>query len=186
MMDAAMRRWLAHGRRRALAGSLAGAALLAVSMFLPATSPAAGRTQTVDYTLHVPAMVIDNLCNGEPVNLSGDLHIRESTTQRADGSYTVTSTTNGKNLRGPGLITMLNYLGQDTEQSNQYVAPPPYPTTFTDTHYTKLVPQGNAPSMYLVIVLREVVLADGTVVPTINRMFLTCTQPKCGAQPGKH
>lgn len=185
-MDAALGRLLAHGRGRAFAGSMVGAAVLAVTMVLPATAPAKAQTQTVDYTLHVDAMVVDNLCNGEPVNLSGDLRIRETTTQRSDGSYTVNSTTNGKDLRGPGLVTMLNYRGQDSEQSNQYVAPPPYPTTFTDTHYTKLVPQGKAPSMYLVIVLREVVLGDGTAIPTLNRMFLTCTKPKCSAQPGDH
>jgi hypothetical protein len=81
---------------------------------------------------------------------------------------------------------MTPYRGQDDENSFAYYAPPPYPSTFTVTHWTKLLPQANAPSMYLVIVLREVVAADGTTVPTFQRAYLTCTQPTCSAQPGDH
>ena len=63
------------------------------------------------------------------------------------------------------------------EQRRAYYAPPPYPSTFYDQHYTKLMPVGNAPSMYLVIILKEVVMADGTVVPTISRLYLVCKEP---------
>jgi hypothetical protein len=139
----------------------------------------AGGGQTVHYTIHVPAMVLDNLCNGEPVNLSGDLAITETTRPARNGGYTVTSSTDGRNLRGTGLVTQLPYSGDDNEQSYAYYAPPPYPSTYEVTHWTKLVPHGNAPSMYLVVVLREVVAADGTVVPTFERAYLTCKQPKC-------
>jgi hypothetical protein len=137
--------------------------------------PAKGTT--TEYTLHVAALPVTNLCNADAVILNGDLHIRETTTPAKNGGYTVNSTTNGRNLTGSGLPSGLDYKGQDVEQSNAYYAPPPYPTTFTDAHYTKLVPQGNAPTEYLVVVLREVVLADGTVVPTIDKTYLVCSQP---------
>jgi hypothetical protein len=142
-----------------------------------ATNAKPGKGTTTEYTLHVAALPVTNLCNADAVILNGDLYIRETTTPAKNGGYTVQSTINGRNLTGSGLPSTLNYKGEDREQSNAYYAPPPYPSTFTDAHYTKLVPQGNAPTMYLVIVLREVILADGTVVPTIDKAYLVCTQP---------
>ena len=46
-----------------------------------------------------------------------------------------------------------------------YYAPPPYPSSHRVYHWTKLVPEANAPTMYLVVVLRETTAADGTTVP---------------------
>jgi hypothetical protein len=187
MMDAAFGRLLGRGRRRGFAGSVAGAALLSISMFLPATAPASGRGQTVRTVIHLPALVLINECNGDAVNLSGDLYITTTSTPTSNGGYTVRSSSDAHNLRGAAINPpMTPYRGQDGENSFAYYAPPPYPSTFTVTHWTKLVPQANAPSMYLVIVLREVVAADGTTVPTFQRAYLTCTQPKCSAQPGDH
>ncbi len=136
-----------------------------------------GSATTNEYVLHVAALPVTNLCNADAVILNGDLYIRETTTPSRNGGYTVRSTTNGRNLTGSGLPSGLSYKGEDREQSNAYYAPPPYPSTFQDVHYTKLVPQGNAPTEYLVVVLREVVAADGTVVPTIDRTYLVCQQP---------
>jgi hypothetical protein len=155
-------------------------AVAAMTAALLVAAPAqAGGGKTVRTTIHVPAMVVDNLCNGEPVVLTGDLVITTSTRPARDGGYTVSSTTDGRNLHGPGLVTQLEYTGDDNEQSYAYYAPPPYPSTFSVVHWTTLIPHGNAPSMYLVIVLRETVAADGTVVPTLDRMYLTCKQPRC-------
>jgi hypothetical protein len=159
---------------------LAAATLAAVALI--AAPAQAGGGQTVHYRVHVPAMVLDNLCNGEPVALSGDLDITTSTRPARNGGYTVTSTTNSRNLRGPGLVTQLPYRGNDDEQSYAYYAPPPYPSSYEVTHWTKLIPRGNAPSMYLVVVLREVVTADGTVVPTFERAYLSCKQPTCSSR----
>jgi hypothetical protein len=140
----------------------------------PASAPAAGRTVT--YTLHVPAMVVDNLCNGEPVVFSGDLHIRETTRVSGTG-YTVESSTNARNLHGPGLVTGTEYSGQDTENTFAYYAAPPFPSSFSVVHWTRLESHGPVPNMYLVIVLRETIAPDGTVVPTLDRMYLSCQQP---------
>jgi hypothetical protein len=159
----------------ALAVGVAGAAA-GTAGAAPAPAPKAKGTTTT-YTLHVAALPVTNLCNADAVILNGDLQIRETTTPARNGGYTVQSTTNGRDLTGSGLPSGLDYQGQDVEQSNAYYAPPPYPSTFTDAHYTKLVPQGNAPTEYLVVVLRETVLADGTVVPTINGTYLYCSQP---------
>ena len=110
-------------------------------------SATTGGGQTVKTTIHMPAMILDNLCNGaEPVYLSGDLMITTRTTPDSRGGYTVQSSSDAHNLQGQGLVSMLGYEGDDGEDSYQYYAPPPYPSTFSVTHYTRLVPKGPAPS----------------------------------------
>jgi hypothetical protein len=136
-------------------------------------------SQTVKITINVPALVLDNLCNGDVVNLSGDMTITTTTTPRSDGSYTVKSSAIAKGLTGSRIAPppVIGYKGDDAENTYSYVAPPPYPSTHTVTHWTKLVPQGNAPTMYLVTVLRETTLADGTTVPVLDRAYLACSPP---------
>jgi hypothetical protein len=74
-------------------------------------------------------------------------------------------------------LPAIPYTGADVEQNHQYVADPPYPSTVSDYHFTKLVPHPSGPIMYLVIVMRVVILADGTAIPTLNGIYLTCAQP---------
>ena len=173
-----------RGLRLAVAAVVTAAAVAGVVSFVGGAAGATGskpsRSQTVEYTLPVPALALDNLCNLDAVILNGDLHIRTTTTTLPNGGVTVTSTINGRDLTGFGLPSALNYVGENREYSYSYTAPPPGIGTFQVTQYTKLVPQGNAPTMYLVVVLREVVLADLTTVPVIDRMYLVCKQPTCG------
>ena len=160
-----------------------GVTAVGVGHAAAAPKPKPGKGTTVEYTLPVPALAVTNLCNADAVVLSGDLYIRETTTPaKKGGGYTVESTINGRDLTGAGLPSGLDYTAEDREQSNAYYAPPPYPSTFTDVHYTKLDPQGDAPTEYLVIVLRETVAADGTVVPTIDSTYLVCNPPSTGAR----
>ena len=172
--------------RRLAAATVAIAAgtvgLVSVTHATAGATGSSGRSQTVEYTLPVPALALENLCNADAVVLNGDLHIRTTTTQLSNGGVQVVSTINGRNLTGFGLPSALDYKGENREYSYSYTAPPPGIGTFLVTQYTKLVPQGNAPTMYLVVVLREVVLSDGTTVPTLDRTYLVCQQPKCGHQ----
>ena len=180
LRDATQGRELSRRVRWVAAIAAVGAAALLTA---PVTSAGDGDKtgKTVRYTLHVTAMVVDNLCNGDVVNLHGDLQVTETTTPGKNGSYTIRSSTNGRDLRGETVVatglTPMAYRGQDREDSTQHIAPPPYPSTFDDTHWTALFPEGPAPTMYLVIVLRWTVAADGTAGPMINRMFLQCQKP---------
>lgn len=164
--------------RRIAVGTAAVAVAVTGTAGTAAAAGTAAKGTTTTYTLHVAALPVTNLCNADAVILNGDLQIKEKTTPTKDGGYTVQSTTNGKRLTGSGLPSGLSYQGEDREQSNAYYAPPPYPSTFSDAHYTKLIPQGDAPTEYLVVVLQEVVLGDGTVVPTINGTYLYCSDPR--------
>jgi len=170
-------------RRTALATVVAGAAVAGVVSFTGgaagavAAAPKPPKSTTVEYTLPVPALPVTNLCNADAVVLDGNLYIRTTTTPQKNGAVKVESVINGKDLTGFGLPSALNYLGENREYSYQYIAQPPYPSTYRDVQYTKLIPQGNAPAMYLVVVLRQVVLGDGTVLPTIEQAYLVCQQP---------
>jgi hypothetical protein len=158
-------------------GRLAVVAMVVLGLVLPATASAAGKT--VQTTVHIPATVLNNFCYGaEPVALSGDLRITTTTTQDSRGGYMVQSSSRANNLQGQGLVSLYGYEGDDGEDSYAYYAPPPYPSTQRATHYTRLVPKGPIPSMYLVTEFRETVLGDGTAVPTLDRTYLTCQGPK--------
>jgi hypothetical protein len=130
-------------------------------------------------------MVVDNLCNGDTVNLSGDMRIITTTTPRKIGGYTVNSSTIAKGLQGERIAPppAIGYHGDDVNNTFSYYAPPPYPSSHRVYHWTKLVPEAKAPTMYLVIVLKETTTADGTTVPVFERTYLVCTQPKCSSEP---
>jgi len=161
---------------------VAVAALVATTGAAPAGATGTGdpgKGQTVQITINLPALVLDNLCNADVVNLSGDLTITTTTTPAKQGGYTVRSSSVAHNLRGSRIAPLpaIGYRGDDVEDSYSYYAPPQYPTTHETVHYTTLIPQGKAPRMYLVVVIREVVAADGTVVPVLNGTYLQCTPP---------
>lgn len=179
-MSRAMISWWA-GRRRGVVAAATATIASVVLLWGPADAPAAG--QTVEYTFHNPAFLADNLCNGDAVNLSGDFHVRVTTTPTANGGYRVVSSVDARDLRGERIAPLpaISYRGADSENTYTYSAPPPYPTTVSVLHWTKLVPQAKAPTMYLVVVLRETIASDGTVVPLLDRMYLVCTQPKCSS-----
>jgi hypothetical protein len=163
--------------------------LLAVGAQFAGTAPAratggTGGGQTVRTVINLPALVLDNLCNGDVVNLSGDLVITTTTTPDRRGGYSVRSSANAFGLKGERIAPppAIGYHGDDSENAYSYYAPPPYPSTHRVVHWTRLVPEANAPTMYLVLVLRETILADGTVVPVFERAYLVCAQPRCSNQ----
>ncbi len=170
-------------RRIAVIVLAMAAAVLTVSTAAPADATSRGRT--VRTTINIPAMVVDNLCNGDVVNLHGDLTITTTTTPAHDGGYTVRSSSVARNLRGTRIAPLpaIGYRGGDGENTYSYYAPPPYPSTHRVVHWTALVPQGNAPRMYLVLVIRETITADGTVLPVFEGTYLVCKQPTCSQKP---
>jgi hypothetical protein len=145
-----------------------------------AVAATSGGGQRVDVTINIAALPLDNLCNGDVVNLSGDMRIVTVTKPAKNGGYTVTSTSTATNLTGQRIAPLpaIAYRGDQTENSFSYYAPPPYPSTSRVAHWTRLVPEGNAPTMWLVVVLRYTIAADGTLVPVAERAYLSCTMPR--------
>jgi hypothetical protein len=152
-------------------------------------SPGAASAETVEYTYHDPAFLAVNQCNGDSVNLSGDFRIRMTTTPRKNG-VTVNTSVTGLNLRGETLVStddpllpQRRYRGDDATNNYSYEALPPYPSTYSVTHWQRLIPEGNYPTMYLVTVFRETVLASGApAIPTLEAAYVTCVKPKCSSR----
>jgi hypothetical protein len=173
-------------RRRLLAAAAGILVLTAASTGTAATAVAGGGGggkgggKTVKTTLNIPALVLDNLCNLDVVSLSGDLHISTTTTTHSNGGYTVRSSANARNLRGNRIAPppFIGYHGWDGEDTYSYYAPPPGPSSHRVVHWTRLVPEAAEPVMYLVFEIRETVLADGAVVPLLERVYLKCSPPK--------
>ena len=161
------------------------AAALTVVTALPASATSKGTT--VRTTLNIPAMIVTNLCNADTVNLSGDLTITTTTTPTSNGGYTVRSSSVARNLRGSRIAPppAIGYRGGDGENTYSYYAPPPFPSSHEVVHWTTLIPDTStkAPRMYLVLVIRETIAADGTVVPVFERAYLVCKQPTCSQKP---
>lgn len=143
------------------------------------TTSTSGKTQTVRTTIDVAALVLENMCNKDTVNLHGKETITVSTTPTSNGGFRVVSSMRANNLKGERIAPLpsYGYVGSDDTDSYSYLATPPYPSTYSGVHWTKLVPQTNAPAMWLVVVTREVIAADGTAVPTVERAYLSCSQP---------
>jgi hypothetical protein len=148
------------------------ALVLMSSVLVTGSSPAVAGTssggQRTDVTINVAALPLDNLCNGDVVVLSGEMRIVTVTRPTNNGGYTVTSTATARNLRGQRIAPPppIGYRGDQTESSYTYYAPPPYPRTTRIIHWTKLVPQGKAPTMWLVVVFRYVILPTARSFPS--------------------
>jgi hypothetical protein len=65
------------------------------------------------------------------------------------------------------------YVANDIEASFAHYAPPGRTSTFLDVHAALLVPQGDAPTMLLVMVAAERVRPDGTTV-LLDRAYTAC------------
>src|SRR3954447_24227580 len=180
-MKAGEQRGRQRGRIAMIMLGIAGA-VLAVVTAAPADAKTGGTT--VRTTINLPALPLDNLCNGDVVNLSGDMTITTTTTPAGNGGYTVRSSADARNLRGERIAPLpaIGYRGADSENAYSYYAPPPFPSTHRVVHWTTLIPDGNAPRMYLVLVIRETIAADGTVIPVFERAYLVCRQPTCSAK----
>jgi hypothetical protein len=84
----------------AVVAALAAVATQVVRPTAARATGGSGGSQVVQITINVPALVLDNLCNADVVNLSGDMTITTITTPRSDGSYTVYSSAIAKGLTG--------------------------------------------------------------------------------------
>jgi hypothetical protein len=73
---------------------------LVLSLAIVALRPAPAQAQTVVSVINLPAVVIDNQCNGEPVALSGDLLTVVTTSPTPNGGATVRSVSVTQGCRG--------------------------------------------------------------------------------------
>jgi hypothetical protein len=161
-------------RRAAVIAGILGMLLVLALGMAPASMAATSGSTFVDVVVKVPLLVVQNACNGEPVGLHGQLHVRELITPAPDGGSVIRSLTLSEGLTGTGAVTGVTYQALDAEASVTHSAPGPGPYTFSDAHVDLLAPQGAAPAFVVVMVLRETVAADGTATVSLDRTYSFC------------
>jgi hypothetical protein len=135
---------------------------LTVSLAIMALRPAPAHAQTVVSVINLPAVVIDNQCNGEPVALSGRLLTVVTTRSTPNGGTTVRSTSVTQGLQGTGLVSGVSYRAVEVSGTVVNQLPPPGTGMFYSTVTTLLIPQGSAaPAMQLVMVVKGTVARTG-------------------------
>ena len=154
---------------------------LTLSLAIVALRPSPAQAQTVVSVINLPAVVIDNQCNGEPVALSGDLLTVVSTRPTANGGTTVRSVSVTQGLQGTGLVSGVSYRAVEVSGTVVNQLPPPGSGTFFSTVTTLLLPQGNAaPSMLLVVVVKGTLAPDGTISNEVVQTYLVCRACSAG------
>jgi hypothetical protein len=148
---------------------------LVLSLAIVALRPAPAQAQTVVSVINLPAVVIDNQCNGEPVALSGDLLTVVTTSPTPNGGATMRSVSVTKGLQGTGLVSGVSYRAVELSGTVVNQLPPPGTGTFFSTVTTLLIPQGSAaPSMLLVVVVKGTLAPDGTISNEVVQTYLVC------------
>ena len=98
---------------------------LTLSLAIVTLRPSPAQAQTVVTVINLPAVVIDNQCNREPVALSGDLLTVVTTRPTANGGTTVRSLSVTHGLKGTGLVSGVSY--RAVELSGTVVNQLPHP-----------------------------------------------------------
>ena len=115
---------------------------LVLSLAILALRPVPAYAQTIVSVIDLPAVVIDNQCNGEPVALSGDLLTVVTTRPTPHGGTTVRSVSATRGLQGTSLVSDVSYLAVELSGTIVNQLPPPGTGTFFSTFVTLLLPQG--------------------------------------------
>ena len=152
---------------------------LTVSLAIMALRPAPAHAQTVVSVINLPAVVIDNQCNGEPVALSGRLLTVVTTRSTPNGGTTVRSTSVTQGLQGTGLVSGVSY--RAVERSGTVVnqlPPTPGTGTFFSTVTTLLLPRAAR--------RRPGRLAAPSWVSSPARELRLHRQPALGSRPPWH
>ena len=157
---------------RVLACALVAASLpLLAAPAVQAQGPSGPSTDV--YVLHLEGQPFDNSCNGDVTVLRGELTIVTTHIPTRDGGEIVQGNAVTTNLVGSGLPSGLTYRAAHAEVSFvRYLPPERGGYTSTDLMLWLLVPDGDAPTMYLATVLRETVRADETATTSLDRRYL--------------
>lgn len=131
--------------------------------------------QTVVSVIDLPAVVVDNQCNGEPVALSGDLLTVVTTRPTPHGGTTVRSVSATRGLQGTSLVSDVSYRAVELSGTIVNQLPPPGTGTFFSTVVTLLLPQGSsAPAVLLLVESKGTLAPDGIVNNQVVNTYLIC------------
>ncbi|HEX8000500.1 MAG TPA: hypothetical protein VF528_19105 [Pyrinomonadaceae bacterium] len=137
----------------------------------PALAAAAATTVTTNETIPYNQTVTD--CNGNPVLLTGSMHIVSTfTTGLPNGGSHFSMHTNFQNVSGTGLVEPIEYRGVS---SNHFTSNDNNPTyVFTSTQTFRLISQGSTDNLNVQIVMHMTVNANGETTSTVVNVNVEC------------
>jgi hypothetical protein len=155
--------------------TVAVAAVFLVALLAAAVpARAADDTTVVIATIRLPAKIVTNQCNGDIVNLHGNLTIVTAITRTSGGGSRQVSLSIAPDLVGEDVVNGSAYRAVEAEFTYALLAPAGF-GPFVAVTWTLLVPQeGGAATVFVVTVLKETIQADGTITPTLERVYLVC------------
>lgn len=160
-----------HSSRPAALLLLLAVALLAFTVVL-ARPTAADADELLNVTRDVPASVWGNPCTGEPVNLSGRIHIVIYVRSDNQGGWHVT-THEDVELSGVGLVSGADYQASTTHDKDSY-ARAPFPYIETMTFNDEVLSQGAAENFVMHHDVHLTVTANGIPTATVDNLRVGC------------
>ncbi|MBD0327380.1 MAG: hypothetical protein ICV68_13165 [Pyrinomonadaceae bacterium] len=131
----------------------------------------AATTVTTNETIPYNQTVFD--CNGNPVLLSGSMHVLSHyTTGLPNGGSRFSMHTNFQNVSGTGQVDPIEYQGVS---SNHFTSNDNNPTTvFTSIQTFRLISQGSTDNLNVQIVMHMTVNANGETTSTVVNVNVEC------------
>jgi hypothetical protein len=156
--------------KRTIGRNLA-ATMLLLALGLLLFAPPAKSANVVNVTFNIPATVYDNPCLGEPVSLSGDLHLILNITTDSSGGYHFVSKWNAS-YTGIGLISGATYKASESKQESWSASQ--LPASHTTTSVIKLISKGGAQNAYLYTTTTTTIDANGVATVTVDSVSIDC------------
>jgi hypothetical protein len=127
----------------------------------------------VTLNVSVPfAAVIANPCLGEPVALSGELHVLLSIQPTGNGLH-ISSHFNPQGVSGTGLVTGAKYQGTGVTRTSVFIdAPPPFDFTFVNNF--RIIGQGQANNYDVHSNFHIAVNAANEITASVTNINITC------------
>jgi hypothetical protein len=118
-------------------------------------------------------LTVDNPCTGEPLQLTGELHILFHVTEDANGGFHVQTQFQPQGASGTGLVSGEQYRGVGVTRDEAYFPPGELrETTFIDRFY--MISTGPSDNMLATTTIHVTFNANGEPTAELFRLELKC------------
>ena len=153
-------------------GKLLVALILAGVWVVALAGSAGARAETVTTVEQIPINFVTDGC-GEPIELSGTLHLVSHVTVDAAGGLHFVSHANPQGVTGRGLTSGTIYQGTGVTRSN-FNLTAGGATEFTSVSSFKIIGRGPTDNFLVQQVFHVTVNPDGTVTTVVDQFFVKC------------
>lgn len=141
---------------------------------LATTAHAQANTTTTNQTLTLSNVTV-NACNGEPVALTGRIHLVTHFTQSSSGSTNFTLHSNYEEVQGTGQQTQTLYRGVSSNTHKDTNNGPTPQFEFTNVDRFRLISLGPSPNLIVNTTVHTTVNSNGEATSTVSNFTVNCT-----------